>query len=475
MNHPKRVNYKLAIQLVQVFDIIAGIALFLILKTWLPDIEVILPKALYESYNTPYWIELTIFVLFWFILISTSGLYRQLKDKGFIQYYTNFAMILFLGHIAFTFFFFTKNEFLYIYGFYHFFIQQFAFLLLVFSIPRFFYFNIIYWSMKKQKTAIYALLIGDSDKAKSVYNDFEGYGKLLNHYFLGYISTDTNENKLSQLPIDQLGNITDLQSIIDQFDFDEVIVALNNGESNNIQKILNIVKQKDTVIRILPDMNAILEGTVKTNNVKGIPLITIKNDLMPVWQSMLKKGFDIIGSLFALSLCIPFIPFIIVGILFSSKGPIFYTQTRIGKSRKPFKMIKFRSMYIDAEHKGPSLSSTKDPRITPFGRIMRKWHIDELPQFINVLIGDMSIVGPRPERKHFINQILPKAPYYAHLFRIKPGITSWGMVKYGYAENITQMIERLKYDILYLENMTLLVDLKIVIHTLKSVLVGDGK
>ena len=159
----------------------------------------------------------------------------------------------------------------------------------------------------------------------------------------------------------------------------------------------------------------------------------------------------------------------------SSKGPIFYSHERIGLHGKPFQIHKFRSMYVDAEKNGPALSSKEDPRITPFGKHMRKTRMDELPQFWNVLIGEMSLVGPRPERQHFIDKIVVKAPHYRHLHKVKPGITSWGQVKYGYAENVDEMIERLKYDLLYIENMSMYVDFKILIYTVLIVVQGRGK
>jgi lipopolysaccharide/colanic/teichoic acid biosynthesis glycosyltransferase len=159
----------------------------------------------------------------------------------------------------------------------------------------------------------------------------------------------------------------------------------------------------------------------------------------------------------------------------SSPGPIIYSQERIGYKGKPFTIYKFRSMVLDAEAAGPALSSDHDPRITRWGAIMRKWRLDEFPQFFNVLLGDMSLVGPRPERKFFIDQIMQVAPHYKHLLKVKPGLTSWGQVKYGYAENIEQMVERLRFDILYIENMSLLVDFKIMIYTVLTLLEGRGK
>jgi exopolysaccharide biosynthesis polyprenyl glycosylphosphotransferase len=196
---------------------------------------------------------------------------------------------------------------------------------------------------------------------------------------------------------------------------------------------------------------------------------------MPQWQKTAKRAFDIALSLIALIIGIPLYVLIAVAIKTDSRGPVFFRQERIGFKGKPFQIFKFRSMHTDAEHSGPQLSSEKDPRRTKVGGFLRKTRLDELPQFINVLTGDMSIVGPRPERQFFIEQIVKKAPYYVRLHRIKPGITSWGQVKFGYAENVDEMIERMKYDILYLENMSLGLDIKIMIYTGLIMIQGRGK
>jgi lipopolysaccharide/colanic/teichoic acid biosynthesis glycosyltransferase len=211
------------------------------------------------------------------------------------------------------------------------------------------------------------------------------------------------------------------------------------------------------------------------SSIIGTPLIEISHDLMPAWEANLKRLIDIVVSLIMLILLIPVYLFLATGVLLSSKGPIFYSHERIGRYGKPFTIYKFRSMFSNAEANGPALSSSNDARITGFGKYMRKLRLDELPQFYNVLIGDMSLVGPRPERQHFIDQIIKKAPHFNHLQKVRPGITSWGQVKFGYASNVDEMIERLKFDILYIENMSLLVDLKILIYTIKIVLNASGK
>lgn len=319
------------------------------------------------------------------------------------------------------------------------------------------------------------IIIGGNGKATQTYLDIQNQFHSSGNRIIGFLSVNENNSYQLSKYVPLLGNFTEAERIINKYDIEEAIVAIDPSEHDKIRSIITILGRTKIIIKVIPDMHDILLGSVKMTAIFQAPLIQIYPDIMPHWQVVLKRVMDLLISILAIIILSPLFLFTAIGIKLSSKGPIFYSQERIGLNGKPFMMLKFRTMVQDAEKNGPQLSSDEDPRITNFGRFMRKVRLDEIPQFFTVLKGDMSLVGYRPERKFFIDQIVEKAPHYKLLLKIKPGITSWGQVKFGYASNVDEMVERLKYDILYLENMSIAVDIKILFYTLLIVATGRGK
>ena len=319
------------------------------------------------------------------------------------------------------------------------------------------------------------LIIGGNQQAIDIYKQVLDNPKVLGNIFAGFIYSNKEASNGMSKYLTQLGHLSQLEQIIDDHGIEEVIVAVDSSEHHLLENIVTRLCYRPVVVKVLPDYYDIISGSVKTSNVYDAVLIHIHPDLMPDWQRVCKRLIDIAASFIALLILSPFLLFTAIMVKLSSPGGIIYKQQRIGLFGRPFYIYKFRSMFTDAEKAGPALSSQADPRITRWGRFMRKWRIDELPQFLNIVKGDMSLVGPRPERKHYIDIISKTHQHYRYLHKVKPGLTSWGMVQFGYAENVDQMIERMKYDLLYIENCSLALDLKIMMYTFMVIFQGRGK
>lgn len=256
---------------------------------------------------------------------------------------------------------------------------------------------------------------------------------------------------------------------------DLVVVDLPDSHEELLYRIIQRLYPLDVEIAMVPKLYDMLTGAARIAELNDNPLVMITQHKASDSELCIKRAFDIVVSALALIVLSPLYALLWVLVYCSSKGPAFYSQERIGLHGKPFAIYKFRTMVQHAEDEMPQLSADDDPRITPVGKFMRKYRLDELPQMWNILRGDMSVVGPRPEREFFIRQIVEKAPYYCLLYKIRPGMTSWGPIRVGYTDTLQKMIDRLNYDIVYMENMSIRLDIKILFFTIGVILDGKGK
>lgn len=392
--------------------------------------------------------------LFWIVLFTLNNDYKRVLKRYRIQDLKKTFLSVLFGSILIFFLLFIddfisqKNDYYKLLGAY--FTCQFSFTLIIrLSIT----FNLIK-KIRKNEIRFNTILFSNEDNNSQLIEK--------KYKCIESINIDDKNEILNAIEAIKTKSITD------------ALIYSNNQTSKYIQLILAVCSLKNVTLKVMNSSEKMNFGIQNTNNIYGDEFFEIKLDTSN-WQKLIKRLVDICFSIFAIILLLPV--YIIVAFLIKaiSKGPVFYLQERIGINGKPFKIIKFRTMKIDAEKEGPKLSSDEDDRITKIGKVLRKYRIDEFPQFFNVLFNQMSLVGPRPERQFFINQITKQSPEYIWVQKVKPGITSWGQVKFGYAENVDEMLERLKFDIHYMYNRDLTIDLKILLYTILTVIKAEGK
>lgn len=405
---------------------------------------------------------------FWMGLYYFSGYYNKpLAKSRLTELFSTFVTVL-IG-VVFIFFVVVLNDLprsFHIY--YELFFVLFGLQFVLTYIPRL---AVTQYGLKKirnREDATAVLIIGAGEKAVRIAGDLYRMG----YDIAGFISED-DATPIRAESGQVAGCLSDISKVIAGRQVDELVLAAETPDDKKLLGILYSLYHYKLPIKVLADQLSML-SKVRIKTIRGIPLVNVTDSNMSEVEKNIKFVADKVVSALVLIVLSPMYLYIAWRVKKDSPGPVFFRQERIGYVGRPFYIYKFRTMYVNAEENGPLLSSEKDRRITPFGSVLRKYRLDEFPQFWNVLIGDMSIVGPRPERKYFIDQIVKDAPYYYLLHNVRPGITSLGMVKYGYANDVDKMIERLKYDILYYENMSLLLDITILIYTVKTVFTGKG-
>lgn len=442
-----------------------------------------------ETYNpsllfAEYMIPSLILCVAWVFLFFFTGLYRDwYKESRLDEFFVVTRTVLFGVFILFLLIgadeiilfaktghrpvLLTRTQFgtLFTYG---------TSMLVFATVNRFAMHTLLVWLFTKGIWVNNVVIIGASESGEKLAREIAHYPQL-GYKVIGFVDDDGRKKGTECANLQVFGTYSDLPDVIKRRYVRGIIISRVSTSPNEILRILNYCLDRNVTIYMVPSLMDVISGQLKTHQIFGVPLIVLLKEHMPTWQAQIKRIVDILVSLIILIVGAPF--WLLVGLLIrlSSPGPVIFAQERIGQNGRPFTMIKFRSMYEDAEKRtGPKWATEDDPRITPLGRILRKTRLDEIPQFINVLKGEMSLVGPRPERAYFIEQLKQEIPWYIQRIKMKPGITGWAQVKHKYDATIEDVKQKVLYDLYYFENMSLILDIKILVRTILVVFTGKG-
>jgi exopolysaccharide biosynthesis polyprenyl glycosylphosphotransferase len=318
------------------------------------------------------------------------------------------------------------------------------------------------------------IIVGNASKCKELYLEVIRFPSL-GYRIIGFVTMGKVMSKSVTGDVPVLGIISELHDIIRKHGVRDVLITLESTDHDRLLEIIGQCNSHPVGLKIIPDLYDIISGQARTNAIAGFPLIEISSQLMSQWEQVMKRILDVAVSLLVLILGLPVWLLVAIIIRLESPGPALYKQERVGKDGERFNMIKFRSMREDAEKAGPQWAHKKDPRVTRVGKWLRKLHIDEVPQMVNVLNGHMSLVGPRPERPMFVESLSKEIPLYTRRLKVRPGVTGWAQVKHQYDETIEDVRKKVQYDLYYIENMSLRMDMKILFSTASHMLLGKGR
>ncbi|SMO56734.1 sugar transferase [Gracilimonas mengyeensis] len=414
--------------------------------------------------------------LYWMVIFVVMGSYKKLYLVSRLDEFIKVLKASLLGSLI-LFFIINVNERISISDQRVIIIAYWATIFMLLALNRFVVRTVQRYYAQQGKGLHRTIIVGTGQTAKVAYDDLNR-NKTLGMQVLGFIQVNGKapdpDSGIEQEEV--IGRLNDIESIIQDRQVQDILVALEPDRRQDLVEVISKVDSPDVSLKLLPDFYQLVSGLSKTNQIFGMPLVEISPEPMPLWEKTIKRAFDILVSAVVLVLTFPFLVMIGLAVRLSSPGPAIYRQERVGRNGRLFTIYKYRTMLNDAErHSGPTWATKDDPRVTGLGYWLRKLRIDEVPQLLNVLKGDMSLVGPRPERPHFVEQFSQQIPLYTRRLRVRPGITGWAQVKWKYDTSLDDVKEKTKFDLFYIENASLRMDAKILINTVITILKGKGQ